>query len=131
MAREGGTLLSTEVLMNVLVPQTGLREDYTKICERMKRLRVQVCGRRGQSKFAYLLGISPSTYNYYEKGRVPSVEILDLASKISGAPLMWLIRGEPESFNVLDLKVILGELPVKPKPPKAAEPLGESSAPPA
>ncbi|NNM87854.1 MAG: helix-turn-helix transcriptional regulator [Phycisphaerae bacterium] len=116
--------------MNVLVPQTGLRADYAKICERMKQLRVQVCGRRGQSKFAYLLGISPSTYNYYEKGRVPSVEILDLASKISGAPLMWLIRGEPESFNVQDLKVILGELPAKPKSSKpAAEPQGEASAP--
>ena len=97
----------------------------------MKSVRVQVCGRRGQSKFAYLLGISPSTYNYYEKGRVPSVEILDLASKISGAPLMWLIRGEPENFNVAELKVILGELPAKSRASGlTAESHGQSSVPP-
>ena len=97
--------------MNILVPQTNLRGDYVQICERLRQVRVQVCGRRGQSRFAFLLGLSPSTYNYYEKKRIPPVEVLDLAAKITGAPLMWLIRGEPESFQVTSLTYIVGELP--------------------
>ena len=101
--------------MNILQPQTHLRGNYAQICERLKRVRMQVCGRRGQSRFAYLLGLSPSTYNYYEKGRVPPVEVLDLASKVSGAPMMWLIRGEPDTFNVGSLAYIVGELPLKEK----------------
>jgi transcriptional regulator with XRE-family HTH domain len=103
--------------MNVLVPQIGLRGNYALICERLKQVRTQVCGRRGQSRFAFLLGLSPSTYNYYEKGRVPPVEVLDLAAKISGAPLLWLIRGEPSDFNVTVLTYIVGELPEKAAPP--------------
>jgi len=99
--------------MNILVPQTNLAGNYAQICERLRQVRVQVCGRRGQSRFAYLLGLSPSTYNYYEKGRVPPVEVLDLASKVSGAPLFWLIRGEPEEFKINTLSYIVGELPEK------------------
>jgi transcriptional regulator with XRE-family HTH domain len=99
--------------MNILVPQTNLAGNYALICERLKQVRVQVCGRRGQSRFAYLLGLSPSTYNYYEKGRVPPVEVLDLASKVSGAPILWLIRGEPEDFKINTLSYIVGELPEK------------------
>jgi len=99
--------------MSILVPQTNLAGNYAQICERLKQVRVQVCGRRGQSRFAYLLGLSPSTYNYYEKGRVPPIEVLDLASKVSGAPLLWLIRGEPEEFKIGTLNYIVGELPEK------------------
>ncbi len=99
--------------MIILTPQTYLRGDYSQICDRLKRVRMQVCGRRGQSKFAFLMGLSPSTYNYYEKGRVPPIEVVDLASKISGAPLLWLLRGEPENFDVSSLPFIPGELPNK------------------
>ncbi len=99
--------------MIILTPQTHLRGDYALICVRLKQVRMQVCGRRGQSKFAYLMGLSPSTYNYYEKGRVPPVEVLDLASKISGAPLLWLLRGEPENFDLAALPVIPGDLPTR------------------
>jgi transcriptional regulator with XRE-family HTH domain len=76
------------------------------ICERLKQVRVQVCGVRGQSHFANLLHLSPSTYNYYEKGRVPPVDVLDRAARLTGAPLLWLIRGEPHDFQVADLKTI-------------------------
>ncbi len=99
--------------MNVLMPQTNLSGNYALICERLKQVRTQVCGRRGQSRFAFLLGLSPSTYNYYEKGRVPPVEVLDLAAKISGAPLLWLIRGEPADFSTTTLNFIVGEMPEK------------------
>lgn len=74
------------------------------ICERLKAVRVQVCGSRGQSHFAALLHLSPSTYNYYEKGRIPPVDVLDKASRLTGAPMMWLIRGEPAEFDLGSLK---------------------------
>jgi len=76
------------------------------ICERLKQVRVQVCGARGQSHFAALLHLSPSTYNYYEKGRIPPVDVLDRASRVTGAPLLWLIRGEPAEFSIEGLKKI-------------------------
>src|SRR5262245_7956125 len=76
------------------------------ICERLKQVRIQVCGPRGQSHFAALLLLSPSTYNYYEKGRIPPVDVLDRAAKITGAPLLWLIRGEPGDFDLASLKRI-------------------------
>ena len=82
------------------------------ICERLKQVRIQVCGPRGQSHFAALLNLSPSTYNYYEKGRIPPVDVLDRAARVTGAPLMWLIRGEPAEFVVDTLQKI--EPPVAP-----------------
>ena len=76
------------------------------ICERLKQVRIQVCGPRGQSHFAALLHLSPSTYNYYEKGRIPPVDVLDRAARITGAPLLWLIRGEPADFDMTTLRRI-------------------------
>lgn len=76
------------------------------ICERLKQVRIQVCGPRGQSHFAALLHLSPSTYNYYEKGRIPPVDVLDRAARVTGAPLLWLIRGEPTDFSLETLKKI-------------------------
>src|SRR5882724_7380301 len=76
------------------------------ICERLKQVRIQVCGPRGQSHFAALLQLSLSTYNYYEKGRIPPVDVLDRASHVTGAPLLWLIRGEPSDFALESLKKI-------------------------
>ena len=76
------------------------------ICDRLKHVRIQVCGARGQSHFAALLHLSPSTYNYYEKGRIPPVDVLDRAARITGAPLLWLIRGEPGDFDIATLRRI-------------------------
>jgi transcriptional regulator with XRE-family HTH domain len=80
--------------------------DTGAICDRLKQVRVQVCGTRGQSHFASLLQLSPSTYNYYEKGRIPPVDVLDRASRVTGAPLLWLIRGEAHGFMLESLKRI-------------------------
>jgi transcriptional regulator with XRE-family HTH domain len=77
-----------------------------QICERLKQVRVQVSGPRGQSHFAAMLHLSPSTYNYYEKGRIPPVDVLDRASRMTEVPLLWLIRGEPGDFKVESLKKI-------------------------
>src|SRR3954467_13492342 len=90
------------------------------ICERLKTVRIQVCGPRGQSHFAALLHLSPSTYNYYEKGRIPPVEVQDRAAKVTGSPLLWLIRGEPTDFSIESLN--------KTEPPPGAENTGAVSA---
>ena len=90
------------------------------ICERLKQVRVQVCGSRGQSHFASLLHLSPSTYNYYEKGRVPPVDVLDRSSRVTGAPLLWLIRGEPADFPLESLKKI------EPSPDMTTGPTGNN-----
>src|SRR3954451_17262521 len=82
------------------------------ICERLKQVRIQVCGNRGQSHFAALLHLSPSTYNYYEKGRIPPVDVLDRAARVTAVPLLWLIRGEPGEFSLESLKKI--DLPSTP-----------------
>src|SRR3954469_21519510 len=76
------------------------------ICERLKQVRVQVCGARGQSHFAALLQLSPSTYNYYEKGRIPPVDVLDRAARVTGSLLLWVIRGEPTDFSLETLQKI-------------------------
>src|ERR1700750_3091374 len=99
------------------------------ICERLKQVRVQVCGARGQSHFAALLNLSPSTYNYYEKGRIPPVDVLDRAARVTGAPLLWLIRGEPGDFSLESLKKI--EPPVGMPEAAGSAPAQAPAAPPA
>lgn len=85
------------------------------ICERLKHVRIQVCGPRGQSHFAALLQLSPSTYNYYEKGRIPPVDVLDRASRLTAVPLLWLIRGEPADFAIESLRKIEPQSPPTPE----------------
>jgi len=40
------------------------------------------------------LGISPSTYSYYENSRVPPIEILLKICEVTGADLHWLLTGK-------------------------------------
>jgi len=96
----------------------------TAICERLKQVRVHVCGPRGQSHFAALLKLSPSTYNYYEKGRIPPVDVLDRASRMTEAPLLWLIRGEPADFKTDALR----KIDVNAIPTRSAAPMNGASA---
>jgi len=67
--------------------------DEKAIIERVKLLREQCAGSRGRSKFARALGISPSTYNYYETNRVAPIEILLKICQVTGADLEWLLTG--------------------------------------
>lgn len=101
---------------------TGESSAYSVICDRLKQVRIQVCGARGQSHFAALLQLSPSTYNYYEKGRIPPVDVLDRASNITKVPLLWLIRGEPSDFSLETLKKI--EVPAEPTSVVSNPPVG-------
>jgi len=67
--------------------------DEKAIIQRIRLLRGQYAGDRGKSKFARALGISASTYNYYENNRVPPIEILLKICEVTGADLEWLLTG--------------------------------------
>ena len=97
------------------------------IIERVKLLRNQYAGNRGKSKFARALGISASTYSYYENNRVPPIEILLKICEVTGADLDWLLTGKetpkspisepkgfafgPNSSLLRRLDALLGENP--------------------
>ncbi|MHC4115263.1 MAG: helix-turn-helix domain-containing protein [Planctomycetota bacterium] len=68
--------------------------DENAIIKRIRLLRNQHAGSRGKSKFAHDLGISPSTYNYYEKNRVPPIEVLLRICKLTGVNMEWLLTGQ-------------------------------------
>jgi len=64
------------------------------IIERVRLLREQYAGSRGKSEFARALGISASTYSYYENKRVPPIEVLLKVCEVTGADLEWLLTGK-------------------------------------
>ena len=71
-------------------------DDKAGICDRIRRARESAFGPRGRAAFARALGLSPSTYIYYEKGRVPPAAVLARAAEIAGVQLQWLITGQGE-----------------------------------
>ena len=69
------------------------------ICQRIAALRQEIAGPRGKSSFARKLGLSPSTYDYYESSRVPPAEVLVQIADLAGVDLRWLltgVAGEPQ-----------------------------------
>jgi transcriptional regulator with XRE-family HTH domain len=70
------------------------------VIERVKVLRKQHAGNRGKSKFARALGISASTYNYYENNRVPPIGILLKICEVTGSDLEWLLTGRSSEKKV-------------------------------
>lgn len=71
-----------------------LTSTPSDICERISRLRLEVCGPRGKANFAKQLDLSPSTYDYYESSRVPPAGVLVKIADVAGVDLRWLITGE-------------------------------------
>jgi SOS-response transcriptional repressor LexA len=68
------------------------------LSERLRELRKAVHGERGRAAFARAIGVSPSTYNYYEKGRQPPASLLAKAAEVTGADLTWLLTGAGGPF---------------------------------
>ncbi len=64
-----------------------------EICRRVEQVRRELHGDRGKVRFARQLGISPSTYNYYESSRIPPAEVLVRISEAGGVDLRWLLTG--------------------------------------
>jgi len=70
-------------------------EDIRKqeVCGRIAQVRTEVAGPRGKSSFAKQLGISPSTYDYYESTRIPPATVLVRIADVAGVDLRWLLTG--------------------------------------
>jgi transcriptional regulator with XRE-family HTH domain len=64
------------------------------VCTRLAEVRARHFGPRGKSRFARELGIGSSTYDRYERDRMPPADLLLKAAEITGVRLEWLITGE-------------------------------------
>lgn len=73
--------------------------DDKTLISRVRQVREKHCGVRGKALFAKQLGISPSTYNYYENDRLPPIDVLWKICALTGADLHWLIGGEAKLAN--------------------------------
>lgn len=71
--------------------------SHKEICQRIAQVRTEVAGPRGKSAFAKKLGLSPSTYDYYEHSRVPPAEVLLRIAEVGGVDLHWLLTGQSGS----------------------------------
>ncbi len=69
------------------------KSEKVQICQRIAQVRLEVAGPRGKASFAKQLGISASTYDYYESARVPPADILVKIADIGGVDLRWLLTG--------------------------------------
>jgi transcriptional regulator with XRE-family HTH domain len=64
------------------------------ISQRIAQIRLEMEGPRGKASFAKRLGLSPSTYDYYEGNRVPPADVLVRIADVGGVDLYWLITGK-------------------------------------
>ena len=71
-----------------------MSEPVPTICSRLEQLRTELFGDRGKSRMARQLGIRPSTYDRYERDRVPPADLLVKIANVGNVTLRWLITGE-------------------------------------
>lgn len=71
--------------------------DAKALISRICQLRLDYAGNRGKALFANHLGVSASTYNYYEKDRLPPADILVKICQVTGADIHWLLTGQSSS----------------------------------
>ena len=64
------------------------------VCRRLERLREEQFGPRGKSEMARRLDIRPSTYDRYERDRVPPADLLVKIARVADVTLEWLLTGE-------------------------------------
>jgi len=94
------------------------------LCGRIADLRRRLDGDRGKARFAKRLGISASTYNYYEAGRAPRAELLVKIADVAGADLRWLLTGQASEVSVPADHPAVGRIAaLLADHPEAAEPL--------
>jgi len=75
-------------------------DSHKDICLRIAKLRMETAGPRGKASFAKQLNLSPSTYDYYESGRVPPADVLVRIAEIAGVDLRWLLTGQSSGPRV-------------------------------
>ena len=95
-----------------------------EICGRIAQVRAELHGPRGKAAFAKVLGLSPSTYNYYEAARVPPADVLVRIADVAGADLGWLLTGQASATAVGgDHPAVQRIARILADHPQAAEPL--------
>ena len=57
------------------------------------QVRVEVAGPRGKAAFARQLGISPTTYQSYERDRIAPADVLVRIADVAQVDLRWLLTG--------------------------------------
>ena len=70
------------------------KSSHSELCRRIAQVRLEVAGPRGKASFAKQLGVSASTYAYYEAVRVPPAETLVRIADLAGVDLRWLLTGQ-------------------------------------
>ncbi len=74
--------------------------SHKEVCARIAQVRLELAGPRGKAAFAKQLGLSPSTYDYYESSRLPPVDVLVRIAELASIDLRWLITGEQTGQTV-------------------------------
>lgn len=69
------------------------------VCDRTMELRIELCGKRGRSKLAAMLDITPSTYHYYERGRVLPADLIVKLCEHAGVNLEWFLLGSGPKYR--------------------------------
>ena len=84
-------------------------DDFSEkaLIDRIIKLRKAYTGHRGRSRFAEALGVSSSTYSYYEKDRVPPIPILLKICQLCNVGIFWLLTGQDKSKLAENLTVLL------------------------
>ena len=121
--RPKGVLFKTifRIYVNIMADHSQMG-----ICQRIAKIRMEVAGPRGKSTFAKRLGISPSTYDYYESRRVPPADLLVRISDIAGVDLRWLLTGEASADPAVPAAhpVLQRAAAMLARRPESAKPLG-------
>ncbi|MGC9453915.1 MAG: helix-turn-helix domain-containing protein [Phycisphaerae bacterium] len=97
-----------------------------EICRRIASIRTELTGTRGKSAFARMLGLSPSTYDYYESNRVPPADVLVRIADTAGVDLRWLLTGQEAATTAVpaDHPAVQRVAKLLAGHPDAARPLG-------
>jgi len=88
-SRLGGIATDFFAIANIFMKKSSIPE----ICQRICQVRLEVAGPRGKASFAKRLGLSASTYAYYESTRVPPADVLVRIAETAGVDLCWLLTG--------------------------------------
>ena len=106
--------------MRKTISETSQKE----ISLRIAQVRMEVAGPRGKSRFAKLLDLSPSTYDYYESTRMPPADLLVRIAQVAKVDLNWLLTGKSGTGGVpLDHPVLQRAAAMLAESPNAAAPL--------
>jgi len=100
------------------------KSSQSEVCGRIAQVRLEVAGPRGKSAFAKKLGLSPSTYDYYESNRVPPADVLIRIAQVADVDLNWLLTGQSAGPSVpVDHPVLQRAGALLAERPNAAAPL--------